>query len=80
MFQRDYSCAFFAPLVLCAQIDREENFASQLEDGSKGKTELVSFELKQKYKLSSSVHRDGKGKTELTRRHGIAGFAAEAHR
>jgi hypothetical protein len=36
----------FAPLVLCAQIDREEDFASQLEDGSKGKTELVSFELK----------------------------------
>jgi len=42
----------------------KKNFASQFRGGGKGKTEFVSFELKEKGKLRSSILRGDEGKTE----------------
>jgi hypothetical protein len=50
-----------AALTMRIRLIGKKNFASQFKDGSKGNTELVSFELKEKYKLRSSIHRGGKG-------------------
>jgi hypothetical protein len=50
---------FHAALTMRIRLIGKKNFASQFKDGSKGNTELVSFELKEKYKLRSSIHRGG---------------------
>jgi hypothetical protein len=42
----------------------KKNFTSQFKDGGKGKTGPVNLELKEKYKLHSSIQRGSEGKTK----------------
>jgi hypothetical protein len=42
----------------------KKNFANQFRDGGPGKTELASFELKEKCKLRSSILRGSEGHTK----------------